>query len=299
MTIHAFCHEQLMTHGPLTLEALTDLAVAAGVTHSGTPHVSVRKSLRGRAVPMPDGRLATPLWLLEGRVLTTHAVGENGFSYNADGASDVALLTPALRTGPVPLASGGELRAPSSWGYGWRAPKGWPGVAPGDGELLGLRIRDGALHVELVREDDALQQRGQALAAALEDAQLDLFLGDPAAVSRRLTEALWASLATDPGLLTEPVPPLSECIPALRLALARQPDPWVLPSDDWRPTLVLPAELEWIALDHARSAQMSLDDWLDDHVERSLLALDGVQPGPRTLAKVVPFPVPRRGRSWP
>lgn len=296
MTIHAFCHEQLLTCGPLTLETLTDLAVAAKVTRSATPLASVRESLRDRAVPMPDGRLATPLWLLEGRVLTTRAHALNGCG---DGTYDVGVLAQALRTAPLALAAGGELRAPYLWGGGWRAPKGWPGVVPGDGDLLGLRILDGAVQVELVHDDDALQQRGQALAAALEDAQLDLFQGSPVAVSLALTEALWARLATDPGLLTEPVPPLSECIPALQLALARQPDPWVLRSDDWRPTLVLPAELEWVALDHARTAQMSLDDWLDDHVERSLLALDGVQPGPRTLAKVVPFPVPRRGRSWP
>ena len=53
MTIHAFCREQLMTHGPLTLETLTDLAVAAGVTRSATPLAGVRESLRGRTVHFP------------------------------------------------------------------------------------------------------------------------------------------------------------------------------------------------------------------------------------------------------
>jgi hypothetical protein len=75
MTIATFCRDELLAHGPLTLDELTDRAVRAGVTRSTTPRSSVGSAIRSwdepcYVEPWDDGLFAPsrpepgwpPLW---------------------------------------------------------------------------------------------------------------------------------------------------------------------------------------------------------------------------------------------
>lgn len=273
MTISSFCRDQLLAHGPLPLQALADLAADAGKTTAKDPATAVRSALAYKEVPLADGRWATPLWLLEGRILTTSELPQTS---ETDGTHhDLALLDRATRSGPVPLAAGGSLR-PDPYGYGWRVPKGWPGVAPGPDELLGLRVRHGEIHVELVPVDDELLRAGARLAedvGSLDSPGRYWSCGD-ALVSENLVAALWERLAADPTCLTSPVPPFSQCIPALALALRQEHDRRASEASRWRPQLDLPAALQRVAVNESWRTGLMLDDWLNAHVTRTLHELD-------------------------
>ena len=171
MTISAFCRSQLLEHGPLTLEVLTAGAVAAGKTRSRSPMSAVRSAIAHKELLLPDGRWATPLWLLEGRTLTTRRLPDEdvwdcGDEVDAGERArhDLDLLQRATRSGQVPLATGGALRT-DLYSDLWRAPKDWPHVQPGPGELLALRVQQGVLHVDVIRQTSDIDQRGTELAA--------------------------------------------------------------------------------------------------------------------------------------
>ena len=192
MTISAFCRDQLLTHGPLPLETLAELAADAGTTTARNPVSSVRSAIVYKEVLLADGRWATPLWLLEGRILTAHRLPYVG-SWSEDDLEDedgdappydpyledpdldevpdgsrhdLALLEAAMKSSSLPLAAGGLLRQPP-YGGGWQVPKGWPGRRPRRDQLLGLRVRDGQLHVELVPVTAELHAVGRRLAHEL------------------------------------------------------------------------------------------------------------------------------------
>lgn len=288
MTISSFCRE-LLLHGPLPLDVLADRAVEAGVTTARDPLSSVRGALAYKEVLLDDGRWATPLWLLEGRVLTSCAlpvddgwpeedvgpVGDEPFEV-AGATHDLALLDAALRSGPLPLAAGGELRR-SSYGTAWRAPKGWPGVRPGPRELLGLRIRDGRLHVELVPLTPRLRLAGDQLAhqlGPLDPRKQGWWTSSDAQVSRELTTVLWNRMAADPAFLTAPVPPLSHCVPPLAFAVRSERARRAAEARRWRPHLDLPASVREVAVHAAGCSGLLLDTWLSTFVTRALRELD-------------------------
>jgi hypothetical protein len=176
MTIASFCRD-LLASGPLPLDVLAERSAAAGVTTARDPAVAVRSALAYKQVLLADGRWATPLWLLEGRVLTVQALpfadvwpDEDWLVEDPaapDGSRyDLALLDAAAHSSSVPLAEGGFLHR-SSYGTGLRAPREWPGLRPGRGQLIGLRIRNGELHAELVPLTERLHRAGDRLARDL------------------------------------------------------------------------------------------------------------------------------------
>ena len=285
MTIASFCRDLLIC-GPLPVDLLAARAAEAGVTTARDPAVAVRSALTYKEVLLADGRWATPLWLLEGRILTVRALpfadvwpdddcctGDPGVP---DGSRhDLALLEAAARSCSVPLADGGFLRR-SSYGSGLRAPKGWPTLRPGRSQVLGLRVREGALHVELVPADEALHRAGDRLAHELGplDSPGRYWSTTDCLVSERLVAALWERMAADPDFLTSPVPPFSQCIPPLAAALEREAERRSLARRRWQPQLDLPAELQSVALEEsARSGQL-VDGWLSTFVTRRLRDLD-------------------------
>lgn len=206
MTISSFCHDLLLTEGPLPLLTLSRRAADAGVTRARDPEAAVRSAIADAEVQLPDGRWTTPLHLLEGRILTARRLPLRDAPWiedRIDGTEyDVAPLDRALRSGPVPLAGGGELRRSRSYGPEWIAPQGWPDIDVGKDELLGLRIRGGTLHLEVVPVTEALHSEGRQLAEALGD----LRSRDLWSYWRTddIATTLWARLATDAELLTRP-----------------------------------------------------------------------------------------------
>lgn len=293
MTISAFCRDQLLTQGPLPLETLSGLAADAGKTTARDPAAAVRSALTHKEVLLADGRWATPLWLLEGRILTTRRLPlirgwsdlEPGDAYDqvpaledwcldevADTSHhDLALLERASRSSSVRLATGGFLRS-SRYGAGWEVPHGWPEVRPGRDQLLGLRVRDGQLHVELVPVTGALHAAGDRLARELGslDAATPTWAPQDFRMSGAVAAALWNRMAADHSFLTSPVPPLSRCIPALASALRRERDRRAAEANRWRPQLDLPAALQPIAVQGAWRSDQLLDEWLSSFVSRAL-----------------------------
>lgn len=285
MTIASFCRD-LLASGPLPLDLLAARAAEAGVTTARDPAAAVRSALTYKEVLLADGRWATPLWLLEGRILTVRALPfadvwpDDDWHLEdpevPDGSRyDLALLDAAARSCSIPLAGGGFLHR-SSYGVGLRAPKGWPTLRPGRAQLLGLRVRDGVLHVELVPVDEALHRAGDRLAHELGplDSPGRYWSTADSLVSEQLVGALWERMAADPGFLTSPVPPFSQCIPPLAAALERETERRSLARRRWQPQLDLPAELHGVALEEsARSGQL-VDGWLSTFVTRRLRDLE-------------------------
>lgn len=284
MTISSFCRDLLLLHGPLPLDVLAGRAVEAGVTTARDPLSSVRSALAYKEVLLDDGRWATPLWLLEGRVLTTCTLAPDDWvdpfgdelSEVAGDPHDLALLDAALRSGVLPLAAGGELRRPS-YGTAWRTPKGWPGVRPGTRELLGLRIRDGRLHVEIVPLTAQVRLAGEQLAhqlGPLDPRKQGWWTTSDVQVSQELTALLWNRMAAEAAFLTSPVPPLSQCIPPLAIALRSERARRAAECRRWRPHLDLPAGVREVAAHAAGSTGLLLDTWLSTFVTRALRDLD-------------------------
>ncbi len=299
MTISSFCRDQLLAHGPLPLQALADLAADAGKTTARDPAAAVRAALTFTEIQLADDRWATPLWLLEGRILTVHRLPivdegpapdvddeydaplDAGLALEdpdpdlADGTHhDLALLDLAARTRPLPLAAGGLLHS-SRYGSGWRVPKGWPGLLPGRDQLLGLRVREGQVHVELVPATDELYRAGDLLADELGplDARGRYWSTEDSLVSDNLVAALWNRMAVDPSFLTFPVPPLSQCIPPLASALRTVRDRRVAEASRWRPQLDLPAHLQAVAVRAAWCSDQLLDEWLNAFASQTLREL--------------------------
>jgi hypothetical protein len=275
MTISSFCHDQLRRQGPLTIDVLARLAVEEGVTKSRTPESSVRDAISYNAVELPDGRWASPFPLLEGRWLTTRFLA-NTSPYGGEPTShDLAPLHLAVRASDIPLATGGVLKR-GPYSYGWKAPKDWPDVECKEGQLFALRVLDGVLHVEVIDETPAVRAQGHALALAVGPLQArDRYWSlSSGAVGDNLLKRIWELAATGSPILAEPAPPLSECIPPLAVALQAEWDAHEEQARHWRPTLDLSADLQDIALDAARDADLLLDEWLNAFVVRSLHALE-------------------------
>lgn len=276
MTISSFCHDLLLTEGPLPLPTLARRAADAGVTRARDPEAAVRSAIAHAEVELPDGCWHTPLHLLEGRILTASRLPLRGAPWaedHVDGVEyDVAPLERALRCGPVPLSGGGELRRRGGYRSEWIAPRGWPDLEVEGDELLGLRIRGGALHLERVPITAALQVEGERLAEAFDDpdsrSRWSYWASDDVAAD------LWPRLATDPALLARPAPPLSTCVPAFAQALDAQREQRRRLASSWTVTLELPARLQDVAVSEARRSGELLLDWLQRFVADELRELE-------------------------
>lgn len=228
MTIATFCRDELLASGPLTLDELAARALRAGVTRSSDPRAAVRRAMQHRELELAGERWVTPLWLLEGRCLTTPALGIREWTCDPRDTSeqDLGLLRLAVRLAPIPLAGGGYLRSRNPWG-GWRSSTRLP--EPRAGELLCLRLRGGVLEPSVIpaavtRTPDAARV-GAALDAIVPSHRYGWRAGT--AVLQRLAELVLA----DDALLRSPLPPLSECCALLAAERARQEaleeeDPW-------------------------------------------------------------------------
>lgn len=211
MTIATHCLDLLTDHGPLLPEELGRRCQADGVTSARNPTAAVVNAIGvGRTVDLPDGRLASVLWVLEGRWLTTTFPAA---PCRVDPGLDLCVLGGPVARDGVPLATGGALCS-----RGWSderltAPEGWLGAVPED-STLGLRVRSGVVDVAAVTLDSEAHHRGEALAARLLEAAPSVatdYYGQNSETARTLLQLMLA----DPEVLSEPVPPLSLLLPRL------------------------------------------------------------------------------------
>lgn len=123
---------------------------------------------------------------------------------------------------------------------------------------------------------DELFAAGDCLAHSLGplDAPSRYWAPGDSCIAENLAAALWHRMAEDPAILTSPVPPLSECIPPLALALRRERDLRAAEASRWRPQLDLPAGVQRVAMRGARRSGQLVDEWLNAYVLRRLRALD-------------------------
>lgn len=278
MSIASYCRDALLEHGPMTLGDLTDLVVGAGLTQSKTPLTTVQSSLSNREVRLADGRYASPLWLLQGRWLTTRpfrrddvwgADHPGDVSDEANPTADLAPLLYLLRGGPL-FVPGGQVKKSSYYGL-WKAPKQWPDLAPRADQLLAYRVVDRALEVAVIEETAEMRMRGVALSSAIGD------VADSEPWSRHappdVTTKLWPLLVEDSDLLRSPVPPFSSCIAALAESIREQRRRRHEAERFWQPRLVLPGSLQAKAVGAAHAAGIPLDDWLTAFVTEAFIGL--------------------------
>ncbi|MCW2547386.1 MAG: hypothetical protein JWN96_1846, partial [Mycobacterium sp.] len=174
MTIASFCRDQLFEQGPLTIEELTERVVAAGLTRSRSPLSTVQSAITHVEVKLADGRWASPLWLLQGRWLTTTGFWGDQVDWypdpydeipdRRDAEADLDALVRLLRGGPLAVP-GGQVK--NSYSSSWKAPKGWPGLSPRAGQLLAYRVVGRSLEVEVIDETAEMRMRGLALSARI------------------------------------------------------------------------------------------------------------------------------------
>jgi hypothetical protein len=188
MTIHSFCHAELLAHGPLSSDELTARAVAAGVTRARDPLQSVLSAVRHVELQLLDGRWVTPLWLLEGRCLTATELPWP-LAWSTEPDADLGLLGPRARA----------LRH-----------EGAPALA--HGEVLCVTVSDGEVCMTTVPTPDPGTLEVAALADRLAALTPRPRYGDERRTALRAVAQL---LVDDPTTFRTLLPPLSAWVPAL------------------------------------------------------------------------------------
>lgn len=254
MTISSFCQQELLTHGPLTVDELTDRAVDAGVTRARNPKYAVHNEVRYRQVELLDGRWVTPLWLMEGRHLTTPRVRARSIGYYDDvpGTTDHDL---------------GLLKLP------WQAP-GLLKAAPlaGEGEVLCLSVRDGQPGWSVIPAPEHDAPEIAALVARLSSREhpCSRFYGDEATGALRVVAQL---LLEDEELLRSPLAPLSQWVPALVREVEREQEAlrWHQRAEEAADSTVRldPCQSIEVRL-AAERAGLSTQEWVADAIDHAL-----------------------------
>jgi hypothetical protein len=177
-------------------------------------------------VPRPDGRISWLGEVLDGVVLTHRVRARVERRHQLFLSVSVVPLFEIAMCGPLPLESGGEVRAGRAQVDALVSDHDWlPPLLPGD--LLALQWRDGTLSVRAVAENELADERSREHVRTLlldhcpvepPDADDDL----RARNASLLTHALGQARLEDPDLLTALHPPLEELLatPGERLDLA-------------------------------------------------------------------------------
>lgn len=253
MTIASFCRDQLLAHGPLSLDDLVTRAVPAGVTKALNPHASLLTVLRQHEIQLVDDRWVTALWLLEGRCLTARELPEL-WTYYSRHDPDLGLLVDA------PLLSLAHEAGP-----------------PGPGELFCLGIETGTFRISTIKAPDtdtlevaALAERIQALTP-----QTGRY-GDLRGPALRAVAQL---MVDDPSTFRTPLPPLSTWVPALvedarrRDEKERQMLEWHEAEERRRLSQVVLDDCTAIEVELAAArAGSSVRDWVLAAIDRALAA---------------------------
>ncbi len=149
---------------------------------------------------------------LDGQVLTVRVRSSTAGRDDLWTTPAVLPLSLVLFDGPLPLATGGFVRAADHLNPAFVGEPGWlPPLRPG--ELLGLRLVAGRVHVEPVDGVPGTPEQHQAVRAILaRHVRRERFFGDPEDenLGFDLVRALVRALCEDPDLLRKPMPPLDE-----------------------------------------------------------------------------------------
>jgi hypothetical protein len=274
MTIASHCVGLLRANGPMTREELGESCRVARVTAAKDPALAVQGALAydGRVLRV-DGSCYLVERLLEGRWVTLERPDDPEWF---DPDIDLHCLEVLARGDGVPLAAGGWL-ARSTYGDGWKAPLGW---AP-PGEVIGLRLVEGVMHVSSIDVDNNVRQRGEQLTARLDER----LSRRSYAGSRRheVATALLRLLHEDDDLLRQPVPPLRRLFPPPRPD-ARRFGP-LGSLDTMTLHVALPPQVYADLVEAADDAGVPVNMWVADELARLL-----AWPRPPWLTDSVRFP---------
>ena len=178
-------------------------------------------------VPRPDGRISWLGEVLDGIVLTHRVRARVERGHQLWLSVSVVPLFEIAMCAPLPLESGGEVRAGRAQVDTLVADHEWlPPLQAGD--LLALRWDDGVLSVRTVVQDELADDvsRDHVRALLLDHCPVEPPDADDDLRSRNaglLTHTLGQARLEDPDLLSTPHPPLEELLatPGERLDLAR------------------------------------------------------------------------------
>jgi hypothetical protein len=178
-------------------------------------------------VPRPDGRVSWLGEVLDGIVLTHRVRARVERRHQLWLSTSVVPLFEIAMCGPLPLETGGEVRAGLTQVDTLVADHDWlPRLRPGD--LLALQWLDGVLSVRAVTEEELAgeESREHARTLLLDHCPVEPPEAEDDVRARNaslLTHALGQARLEDPDLLTAPHPPLEELLatPGERLDLAR------------------------------------------------------------------------------
>ena len=163
-------------------------------------------------VGLPDGRVTHLLHHLEGQVLTTRVRSSTVGRRDLWTTPALLPLTLILSDGPLPLTTGGVLRAAEHLNPALVSDDDWL-PARQAGELVGLRITDGHVEPLAIDELQGTAKEHQAVRAMLSRRlRHERYFGDPddEDLGFDLVRAVVRAVAEDPDLLRTPVPPLDE-----------------------------------------------------------------------------------------
>ena len=216
--LHDLCEALVLEHGPQTLEWLARRARRLR-RDARIDEETILRLLECSTllVPRPSDQIDHLIRVLDGMVLThrTRAPLAGRADLWGGRLSLLPLLTIAGQA-PIPLATGGEVRLSRSGEDVLVGPAGWlPDV--GRFELVGLRLRDGALEAQKVEASEVADLPSQAAARRIISDHYRRerwWRGEDELESRpaELTRALTLARLEDPDLLATPFPPLDELL---------------------------------------------------------------------------------------
>lgn len=163
-------------------------------------------------VGLPDGSVTHLLHHLDGQVLTTRVRSSTRGRRDLWTSPALLPLSLILFEGPLPLTSGGVLRAAEHLNPALVSDQDWLPVRE-PGELVGLRITQGQVEPFAVDELTGTPEQYQAIRALLSrHLRRERYFGDPddEDLAFDLVRALVRALAEDSDLLRVAVPPLDE-----------------------------------------------------------------------------------------
>jgi hypothetical protein len=223
----------LLERGPLPLDELTDLLVAAGATKAKKPKEVVRDTVsqKQQFTHLKNGRWASSVALVQGRVFTHRLTQGELDREELDTLPDLSPLT--IGFGADLTSNLGRVGVDTRFGWKRRTLSGDPGWLAGlnAGDLLAVS-RDGD-HLQIAVAPEPV------LATELDQGLIELVRGDLELLARadartevlRLPDRVLAFLHEHPRAFTEPGPPLPERLHPLEVlgSLAG------LPGTDWTP----------------------------------------------------------------
>ena len=207
---------RLLSNGPADIEWLTRrLRTQLKDARLTTKHVSATVESATVLVGRPDGRVCRLLDVLEGQTLTHRVTAATGG--RTDLWTDLSLLPLHVCAlyDPIPLMTGGEIRAAEFGHSALVGPRGWLPEVPAGG-LLAVSVEAGRVHLEQLPDGvNASPEHEQGVRETMaRHIRLEGWWSDFGEPNREaeLNRAIGNALLEDPTLFATPVSPLIELL---------------------------------------------------------------------------------------